>query len=84
MRYEVLWPKKALGQLATIWATSPDRPGVTASMAKFDSVLTFDPLKFGESRDSSLVRVAYSPPLGIEFSVIEDDKRVVVQGVFAV
>jgi hypothetical protein len=53
-------------------------------MAKFDYVLAFDPLKFGESRDSSLVRVAYSPPLGIEFSVIEDDKRVVVQGVFAV
>ena len=68
---------------AMIWATSPDRPGVTASMAKFDSVLTFDPLKFGESRDSSLVRVAYSPPLGIEFSVIEDDNRVVF-AVFAV
>ena len=84
MRYEVLWPKKALGQLAAIWATTPDRSGVTASVAMFDYVLTYDPLKFGESRDSSLVRVAYRPPLGIEYSVVEDDKRVVVQGVFAV
>jgi hypothetical protein len=42
------------------------------------------PLDFGEPWASSVHRIAARDPIGIEFEVIEDDKRVIVHGVFAV
>lgn len=41
------------------------------------------PLDIGESRSSSVHRLAFHSPLGIEYTVIEDDKRVTVMAVFA-
>jgi hypothetical protein len=37
----------------------------------------------GESRDSSVNRTAFDRPLGIEFEVIEDDKKVRVLRVWS-
>ncbi len=84
MKYQVIWQNIAEEELAAIWLASPDRNTVSSAAAWFDSRLSRLPLSLGESRDSSVHRIAYHPPIGIEFEVIEDDKRVIVQGVFSV
>lgn len=84
MKYTVIWGPRAEAMLADIWLTSSNRDAVTEAAARFDKQLALIPLKMGESRESSVHRVSYDPPLGVEYEVIEDDKLVVVQGVFAV
>ncbi len=68
--------------LARIWIASADRTSVTVAAASLETALALQPLKIGESRSSSVHRVAYEHPLGIEYEVVEDDKKVIVQGVF--
>jgi hypothetical protein len=70
--------------LAAVWLAAPDRVGITAAAAWFDARLAREPLTLGESRESSVHRVSYRGPLGIEFEVVMDDNLVIVQGVFAV
>jgi plasmid stabilization system protein ParE len=82
MKYEVVWGPRAEGMLADVWMASDDRAGVAAAAAWLDAWLARSPLTLGESRDSSVHRVAIRELLGIEFEVVEDDKRVIVQGVF--
>jgi len=84
VKYVVVWPEQVTDDLMLIWNDSPDGSAVAASTDRIDYHLTFAPLNFGESRESSLRRVAYLAPLKVEFEVIEDDKRVVVQKVFLV
>ena len=84
MKYEVVWGPRAEGMLATAWLDAFDQIAVTEAAASLDSQLAHDPLRLGESRTSSVHRVAYFPPLGVEFEVVEDDKRVIVQGVFTI
>jgi hypothetical protein len=62
----------------------PDRNAVTAASAWLDAHLTRDPLHFGQPWASSVHRIAVRDPIGVEFEVIEDDKRVIVHGVFAI
>lgn len=83
MRYQVLWGPVAEQLLAATWLAAPDRNAVARAAAWLDEQLARAPRNLGESRESPLHRVAFHGPLGIEFEVIEDDKRVVVQGVFA-
>jgi plasmid stabilization system protein ParE len=82
MRYEVLWGPIAIQQLAAIWLAAADRNAVTAAADWLDRWLARIPLQLGEPRTSSVHRVAYRDPIGVEYEVIEDDKRVIVQGVF--
>jgi hypothetical protein len=84
MNYDVDWGPVAENMLAAIWLAAPDREAVTVASDVLDQAMADDPLTLGESRESSVRRVAFEPPLGVEFEVIEDDKRVVVQGVFRV
>ncbi len=84
MRYDVVWGPRAEAMLAAVWMASPDRNAVTAAAEWFDARLTRNPLNLGESRESSVHRVACYGLLGIEFEVTVDDNRVIVQGVFAV
>lgn len=84
MRYVVTWQEKAEQELSTIWIASHDRGAVSRASSEIDKHLIFEPLQYGESRSSSVHRVAFEEPLGVEFKVIEDDKRVVVMAVFAV
>jgi hypothetical protein len=70
--------------LATIWLASSERDAVTRAAALIDRELERHPLTFGESRESSVHRVAFIHPIGIEYEIIEDDKKVIVQGVWAV
>lgn len=83
MKYQVEWGPVAEQQLAAVYlvATRPD--DVTVAVAWLDHRLTFRPLLTGRARNASVNRVAFRDPIGIEFEVIEDDKRVIVQGVFA-
>jgi hypothetical protein len=84
MKYEVLWDARAEADLAAVWLSAPDRRAVTDASTWFDDQLARWPLRLGESRGSSVHRLAFYWPLGIEFEVIEDDKQVIVQAVFAV
>ena len=83
MTYRIVWGAAAESMLAEIWVDSGDRAGVAAAAAALEVALSHHPLKIGESRTSSVHRVAYDPPLGIEYEVVEDDKKVIVQGVFS-
>ena len=83
MKYVVHWDARAEADLAAVWIAAADRAAVVRAATWFDNHLEYSPLQLGESRTSSVHRLAYYSPLGIEFEVIEDDKRVVVQAVFA-
>lgn len=83
MTYTVKY-KKALDQLARIWNASADQAGVTAAAHWLEQAVGTRPRTFGESRKSPMVRVAHHPPLGVEFEVIEDDKKVRILRVWVI
>ena len=83
MKYEVLWDARAESDLAAVWLAAADRQAVGRAATWFDYHLARSPLQLGESRKSTVHRLAFFAPLGVEFEVIEDDKRVIVQAVFA-
>jgi hypothetical protein len=84
MKYAIAYNTFAIDDLASVWLTATDRTQVTQSIREIEMLLTLHPLKVGESRESSVRRLLHQPPLGIVYEVIEDDKRVIVQGVFLV
>lgn len=84
MNYSVEWLAQAEDDLAATWLAATDQNAVTAAADWLDRRLRRDPLKFGKPRRSSVHREGYYPPLGIEFEVIGDDKRVLVQAVWLV
>ncbi|QDU23164.1 hypothetical protein [Urbifossiella limnaea] len=84
MSYAVVWAPTAERQLAAVWTAAADRAAVTAASAWLDKRLASDPLRFGRPIDSSVHRSGSFDGLGVEFEVIEDDKRVIVHGVFTV
>jgi hypothetical protein len=84
MKYLVSWTPRAEERLANAWLAAPDQKAVTVAAHVLDHHLAIDPLRFGESRMSSINRVAWEAPLGIEFDVIEDDKKVLVLTVWLI
>ena len=84
MTYSVSWTPTALNALAEIWNDSTDRNAVTAASHWLEESIGRQPIGFGEARNSSVVRIAFHPPLGIEFEIIEDDKRVRVLRVWTI
>lgn len=84
MNYSVEWTSLAEDMLMEIWLASSDRNAINAASHQLDATLAVSPLQFGESRESTVNRLAHEPPLGIMYEVIEDDKRVIVQNVFVV
>lgn len=83
MKYEVVWTPPAEQDLATVWNAATDRGSVTVAAHWLDQHLERDPLRLGQPWASSVHRIAVHDPIGVEFEVIEDDKRVLVHGVFA-
>jgi hypothetical protein len=83
MNYAVEWTPEAGSDLAAIWTAAADRSAVTTAAAWLDARLARDPLHTGQPWGSSVHRVAVRDPIGVEFEVIEDDKRVIVHGVFS-
>jgi hypothetical protein len=84
MSYRVDWTLAAENDLAALWNAADDRHAVTSACEWLDEHLERDPLRFGEFWASSVHRIAVCDPIGVEFEVIEDDKRVIVHGVFSV
>ena len=84
MSYRVEWTPEAENDLASLWNATTNHNAVTAATAWLDAHLLIDPLHFGQPWTSSVHRIAVRDPIGIEFEVIEDDKRVIVHGVFAI
>jgi len=84
MTYRVDWTEAAENDLAGCWNATSDRNAVTAAATWLEHHLKLDPLRFGEPWASSVHRIAVHDPIGIEFEVIEDDKRVIVHGAFVV
>jgi hypothetical protein len=82
--YAVVWGDVFEQQLAAVWLAAPDRREVSRAAAFIETQLERRPLEVGESRSSSIERVLFEPPLGMEYQVIEDDKKVIVQGVWLV
>jgi len=82
MIYEVNWIPDAEKDLAEIWLAAPDRNAVTRAAHLLDEALLRNPLAAGESRQSTVRRIAFEFPLGIEFEVIVDDQKVRVLAVW--
>ena len=77
MSYAVFWVPSAEQDLAAAWLGSADRNAVTRAAFRLEQHLLIDPLHSGvASRQLSVQRVAYEAPVGIEFEVVEDDKKV--------
>jgi hypothetical protein len=84
MSYRVEWTTDAENDLAALWNAAADQRAVTDASEWLDVRLARDPLHFGEVWTSSVHRIAVRESIGVEFEVIEDDKLVLVHGVFAV
>jgi hypothetical protein len=77
MRYTVVWRPSAEAELAEIWVTGPDRQSVRSAADEIDARLRSRPLDAGESRQGEF-RVLLTPPIGVVYSVNEEDAMVVV------
>jgi hypothetical protein len=66
-----------------VWLAAPDRTSVTMASHRLDKDLSDDPFGVGVPRDSSVNRTAVDPPLGIDYEIIEDDKKVRVLRVWS-
>jgi hypothetical protein len=82
VNYTVYWVAVAEQELAAAWLASADRNAVSAAAHRLEKLLEADPLHTGESRQSSVQRVAFTTPLAIEFEIIVDDQKVRVLGVW--
>jgi hypothetical protein len=80
MKYTVLWKPSVEADLASLWASAPDRSAVTAAANQIDVLLQTDPETRGESRSGS-DRILVVPPLAITLEVKEPDRVVWVLGV---
>jgi hypothetical protein len=75
----VRWAKSARDELAAMWvdADSTGREAITAAAAEIDGLLKNKPGEVGESRAANR-RIAFVPPLGLTFDVIETNRGVKV------
>jgi hypothetical protein len=83
MNYSVLWTDNALDELAAIWTAASDRNAVTTASHRLELDLTREPYSRGIRRNSSVNRTATDLPLGVDYEIIEDDKRVRILRVWA-
>ncbi len=84
MSYAVVWTNDALNQLAAVWMAAADRNAVTAASNRLDRELERDPFGIGFAGNSPANRSTIDLPLGIDYEVIEDDKKVRVLRVWSV
>lgn len=73
--YRVSWTRRAINQLAAIWANATDRNAIAAASYAIDQALANDPENEGESRPNGQ-RVTYALPLGVRFRVDPIQRRV--------
>lgn len=83
MKYTVVWIPSAERRLTEIWLESSDREAVTLAARHIDRDLETRPLDVGESRES-VRRIILSGPLGVAYSIREDDMLVRVLRVWPI
>jgi hypothetical protein len=83
MNYITFWTSEAEAGLADAWLHATDRSAVNVASHLIDQALAGHPLRFVTPRIYSVIRMAYEPPLGVEFEIIEDDKKVRVLRVWS-
>jgi plasmid stabilization system protein ParE len=83
MRYTVVWKRSVEADLASIWLAAKDRDAVTQAAREIDAALREDASSKGESRFGNK-RILVMPPLGVDFSVVEDDRIVRVLTVWRI
>ncbi len=84
MNYSVHWTDDALDELATVWTAASDRNAVTAASHRLEQDLMREPFTRGIRRDSSINRTATDLPLGVDYEIIEDDKKVRIVRVWTI
>lgn len=84
MNYRVEWPDDTLDELAGVWMVAPDRNAVTAAAHQIEQDLARDPYTRGFPISSPQTRTTVEYPLGIDYEIIEDDKKVRVLRVWSV
>lgn len=83
MSYTVTWTDRAEQELAAIWLAAPDRQQVTQASAAIEKLLRATPDAVGEVRFDS-VRILVEWPLGVEYEILDADRRVSVVAVWDV
>ena len=84
MRYALEWIPPAEDELIVLWTTAPDQALITEVVSHLEKLLSLDPYRVGESRQSSVSRVVLSSPVGLSFDIIEDDKRVLILSIWPI
>jgi hypothetical protein len=84
MNYLVQFDPPAELHLAAIWMAPADQTAVTDAVTWIETRLSRNLLRLGESCESFVHRIMFRPPIGVEYEVVEDDKLVLVHGVFAI
>jgi hypothetical protein len=84
MRFTVSLALPAEQQLAAAWLASPDREAVTIAAFQMEQKLAALAPTAGESRQSTVTRVDWIPPLGFMFDVIVDDATVFVTAIWLI
>jgi hypothetical protein len=75
MKWTVLWKQAVELEPARLWTDSDDRQAVSLAADRIDAALRSDPNSQGESRSGG-GRVAFEPPLVVQFEVNEGDRIV--------
>ena len=81
MRFTVLWSPSSERHLTRLWLAAEDRRAVRDAADLLDAALAERAHSLGESRSGNR-RIAFAPPLGIEFEVLEEDRTVYVVAVW--
>lgn len=81
MNFEVIWLPAAEVELAALWLDTWDRKEFTRNTHRIDQALRTTPSTSGEIVFDT-VRQLVIPPIGVEYEVIEDDRRVIVLAVW--
>jgi hypothetical protein len=77
MKFIVLWSDEAEARLANAWLLAADRKRVSDAADRIDAMLRVDAHQVGESR-AARRRIIHESPLGVVFSVDEDNRKVLV------
>jgi hypothetical protein len=82
VRFTVLWARSAERQLAQLWLNAGDRSALRDAADRLDAALAERADSLGESRSGD-VRIAFAPPLAVEFEVLEKDRTARVLAVWS-
>jgi hypothetical protein len=83
VNYVIEWTARAVNQLAAIWLAAADQLAVTQAAHRLEQALARHPLVIGIPRTSSVNRTVIDLPLGMDYEIIEDDKKVRVLRVWS-